>query len=188
MNIERIKLITSIQDTGFDSICYYKDLILQDLKQDQDLLELLNNPSLSLSRPEDYINTNIFSFLKIPDSQSIVKNFVCFDLDVIETLYANEYKSTYELTFRCLTHTSEVETPWGINRHDLMAAIIKDRYCYSNILGPQLVKEVDKSYVAEGSYYYRILKFHSVQNNDLRQVQRKNYLDKDRTIYGIKEY
>lgn len=186
MNEERIKLVTQIRPVGFDSITYYKDLILQDLKKDSDLLELFNNHDLSLSRPEDFINTNIFPFLKIPDTQSIVKNILCFDLDVTETLYKNEYKATYELIFRCLCHSDEVETPWGVNRHDLMAAIIKDRYCYSNILGPQLIKEVDKSYVAEGPYYYRVLKFHSTQNNDLRFVQQKNMLDGDRSKYEIK--
>lgn len=183
MNLDRIKLITETHCAGYDSVSYYKDLILQDLKKDNDLLELFNNPDLSLSRPEDFINVNIFPFLKIPDSQSIVKNFLCFDLDVIETVYSNEYKAVYELTFRCLSHADEVETPWGINRHDLMAAIIKDRFNYSNILGNMLVKETDKAYVAEGPYYYRVIKFHSTQNNDLRQLQRKNLLDNNRDKY-----
>lgn len=184
MNIDRINLLTKVQDTGYDSISYYKNLILDDIKKDSDLLELFNNPELSVTRPEDFVNTNILSVLKIPHSQSVVKNFLCFELDELEAIYGNNHKASYELTFRCVCHEDEVETPWGINRHDLMAAIIKDRFCYSNILGPLLTKTMDKGYVAENTYYYRVLKFQTIQNNDLRQVQRKNMLDSNRGKYA----
>lgn len=187
MNMERIRYFTQIQESGYDSISYYKDLILTDLTKDQDLLELLNNKTLLLSRPNDFYNTNIFSFLKIPDAQSTVKNFLCFELDTVDTVTANSHKAVYELVFRCITHVDDVETPWGMNRHDLMAAIIKDRFTYSNILGTQLEKTQDKGYTAESSYYYRVIRFHTTQNNDLRQLQRKNLLDLDREKYGTKQ-
>lgn len=186
MNAERIRLFTQIQDTGYDTISYYKELLLTDLKKDGDLLELLHNSSLSLSRPDDFVNVNIFSFLRIPDPQSVIKNFLCFELDKATSISGNSFKTVYELTFRCITHVDDVETVWGMNRHDLLAAIIKDRYNYSNILGTQLSKTTDKGYIAENAYYYRVVKFQTIQNNDLRQLQRKNLVDLDRGMYATK--
>ena len=48
--------------------------------KDPDLLEVLHNKELEKinASPEDYRNINIFSYLKIPETQSIVKNFICF--------------------------------------------------------------------------------------------------------------
>lgn len=190
MNEDRIQLFSKAQVSGFDNITLYKDIILSDLQKDSDLLELLDNSSLSPARPQDYIDTNIFSYLRIPDSQSVVKNFVCFELDEVDTLIGNQYKAVYDLTFRCIVHESEVTTPWGINRHDLIGAIIKDRYNYSNLIGNQLVKIVDKGYITEGNvYYYRVLKFQTVQNNEIRHIQKLNLLDQNRDKYDrSKEY
>ena len=81
MNQERIdRLFSCRNEQGFDSISYDKRKILEDLYKDSDIIEILNNKELQAVNacPEDYYNVNIYSFLKIPDAQSKVKNFICF--------------------------------------------------------------------------------------------------------------
>ena len=92
MNQERIdRLFSCRNEQGFDSISYDKRKILEDLYKDSDIIEILNNKELQAVNacPEDYYNVNIYSFLKIPDAQSKVKNFICFEVNDTEIVYSN---------------------------------------------------------------------------------------------------
>lgn len=185
MNENRIKRVLEFQDSGSDDICIYKKRILRDLLSDSDILEALNNSSLDISSPEEFYNVNIFDRLKIPNtqSQSVVNNFICYEIDDVETIYENKLMITKQLTFRVISAEKDVETPYGINRHDLISALLKERYCWSNILGNRLEKTFDQGYAAESEYYYRIIKFQTVCTNSLTNAQTKNAIDNNRLIY-----
>lgn len=188
MNIERINRILSCSNpSGYDSISYDKRKILEDIFKDRDIIELLHNTELEKIEaiPEDYYNINIFSFLKIPDAQSEVKNFLCFEVDDINISYTNKIMVTKQIIFRTISHKDDVETPWGANRQDLLAALIKERFQWSNILGTQLIKTYDSGKVAENGYYYRTMYFQQTIPNDLQGTS-SNRLDKvGRDHYAI---
>lgn len=185
MNEKRITRVLQFEDTGSDDICIYKKKILKDLLSDTDILEALNNSKLDLSTPEEFYNVNIFDRLKIPNTQAQyeVNNFICFEIDDIETIYENKCMINKQLTFRVITAEKDVETPYGINRHDLISAFIKERYCWSNILGNRLEKVFDTGRVAESEYYYRDIKFQTITTNTLSNAQTKNMIDGNRSIY-----
>ena len=44
--------------------------------------------------------------------------------------------------FRTIAHQDDVSTIWGIDRQDLLAALVKERFQWSNILGTQLIKNI----------------------------------------------
>ena len=69
-----------------DDIVEIKRLIKQKLIADQDILEALNNPDVPLDSPDEFLDTNIFGFIRIPQTQDTVKNFICFTVDDIEDL------------------------------------------------------------------------------------------------------
>ena len=169
MNQERIdRLFSCRNEQGFDSISYDKRKILEDLYKDSDIIEILNNKELQAVNacPEDYYNVNIYSFLKIPDAQSKIM-------------------VSKQIIFRTIAHQDDVSTIWGIDRQDLLAALVKERFQWSNILGTQLIKTYDSGKVAENGYYYRNMYFEQTAPNDIQNRLKSNRLDKlGRDYYG----
>lgn len=188
MTQERIeRLLSCRSEQGFDSISYDKRKILEDLYKDSDIIEVLNNKELQAVNacPEDYYNVNIYSFLKIPEAQSKVKNFVCFEVNDTEIVYSNKIMVSKQIIFRTISHQDDVNTIWGIDRQDLLAALVKERFQWSNILGTQLVKTYDSGKVAENGYYYRNMYFEQTAPNDIQNRLKSNRLDKlGRDYYG----
>ena len=188
MNQERIeKLLSNRKEEGFDSISYDKRKILEDIYKDPDIIEILNNKDLlSVNAcPEDYYNVNIYSFLKIPDAQSTVKNFLCFEVNDTSNVDSNKVMVYKQIIFRTISHQDDVNTLWGIDRQDLLAALVKERFQWSNILGTQLIKTYDSGKVAENGYYYRNMYFQQIAPNDVQNRLMSNRLDKiGRDYYG----
>ena len=69
-----------------DDILYAKRQIKEKLCKDLDIIKYLHNTELERvhADPEDYFNCNIYPFIRIPDTQDKVKNFICFSVDDIE--------------------------------------------------------------------------------------------------------
>ena len=84
-----------------------------------------------------------------------------------------------------IAHQDDVSTIWGIDRQDLLAALVKERFQWSNILGTQLIKTYDSGKVAENGYYYRNMYFEQTAPNDIQNRLKSNRLDKlGRDYYG----
>lgn len=173
--------LTSKQQTGnYDEIATVKALILEDLYKDSDLLTVINNPELEGCDPEDYRDVNIFSYIKIPETQSVVKNFVCFEVNDREALSGNNAMIYRQIFFRVIAHKNDVNTVWGVDRQDLLGLIIKDRFSWSNCLGMQLKKIYDCGKVSENGYYYRDIYYETTVTNGLYKATTQNALDKGR--------
>ena len=72
-----------------------------------------------------------------------------------------------------------------IRDRDLLAALVKERFQWSNILGTQLIKTYDSGKVAENGYYYRNMYFEQTAPNDIQNRLKSNRLDKlGRDYYG----
>lgn len=187
MNQERIdRLLSCRKEEGYDDISYDKQLILEDIYKDPDIFEVLHNTELEKAGavPEDYYNVNIYSYLKIPDSQSKVKNFICFEVNHLDVSYQNKIMITKQVIIRTVSHKDDVETIYGIDRQDLLGALIKERLQWSNLLGTQLVKTYDAGKVAENGYYYRNIYFTQITPNGLQNRVMSNHLDGRRDYYG----
>lgn len=161
-------------DFGYDDIDSYKFKIMDLLINNQDILKTLNNKELEKNKTDDgkingdfYRNVNIFNFLKIPDTQSIVKNYICFDVDDIEQVRYNENLIVKNIKFRTISHEDDYKTDWGIARQDLLAAIIKSEFDWSNIFGMHITKISDRARIAEDGYYYREFIYETTVPNNL---------------------
>lgn len=178
----RTDIITSLTDShemgNHDDIVAAKMRVLEDFYKDSDLLLVLNNPDLKDSPPEDYRNVNIFSFMKIPETQTQVKNFLCFEINDREPLDNNDAFITRQLIVRTISHEKDVDTPWGIDRQDLLALIVKDRLAWSNCLGTHLKKVYDCGKIAENGYYFRDMYFEALVPNGLYKATKQNNLDR----------
>jgi len=159
----------------YDDIEKYKYIILKVLTEDQDILHTLHNKDLQEKYTDEkgiingdaYRNVSIYSFLKIPDSQSTVKNFICFEVDDVEIPRYSEVLIKKNIIFRTISHENDYKTDWGINRQDLLAAIIKYKFDWTNIFGMHIEKVYDKGRVAENGYYYREFIFETTVLNNM---------------------
>lgn len=146
-----------------DEIYRFKYKIMRMLTEDQDLLRTLHNDELAgadeIINGDAYRNICIFDFLKLPDNKSEVKNYICFEVD--NSGWGETTESV--ITFRCVSHIDDVETDWGISRHDLLAAIIKNKFDWSNVFGMRLIKMHDLGRVTDDGYYYREVAYRSVE-------------------------
>lgn len=171
LSLEMQDLIDKTHGDGksekYDDIERYKYLIMKILTEDQDIINTLHNKDLEGQSGDAYRNVNIYSFLKIPDSQSVVKNFICFEVEDIEVPRYSEVLIKKNIVFRTISHEDDYKTDYGINRQDLLAAIIKSKFDWSNIFGMHIEKVYDRGRVAENGYYYREFIFETTVVNNL---------------------
>ena len=73
-----------------DDIIEMKRLIKQKLISDPDVLEALNNPNIDIEDSDQFLDNNIFGFIRVPVTQDTVRNFICFAVDDIEENRFNE--------------------------------------------------------------------------------------------------
>nr|DAY89455.1 MAG TPA: hypothetical protein [Caudoviricetes sp.] len=186
MSPDREKKLFEITNQGYDDITYDKQIILKDIYKDADIIRTLNNIELleADSPPEDYRNKSIFTFLKIPETQSKVKNFICFEINDVEDVYKNATKINKRVIFRTVSHQDDIATEYGIDRQDLLAFLIKDRFNWSTILGTSMKKIYDAGKVAENGYYYRDIYYELITPNN-SHMGSYNLLDKDRGRYEV---
>ena len=60
-----------------DDISKMKRQIKQMLIDDEDILEVLHNPKIDIDSPDEFLDNNIFGFIRIPNTQDTVRNFIC---------------------------------------------------------------------------------------------------------------
>lgn len=159
----------------YDDTDRYKYLIMKILTDNQDILNTLHNKDLEekyknkegIINGDAYRNVNIFNFLKIPETQSTVKNFICFEVDDVEKPRYGEGLLKKNIIFRTISHKDDVNTDWGIARQDLLSAIIKSEFDWTNIFGMHLELVYNKGRVAENGYYYREFIYETTVPNNL---------------------
>ena len=190
MNEERIQRILGPTPDGYYSIVHAKKIIAADLCKDADIIELLNNTELQEKNapPEDYLFKNIYPFLKVPDIQSTVKNFICFDIDDVGDLAYNNAFLHRQIKIRVMSHEQDVKTPWGVPRQDILAMMIEERMNWSDLLGIQMKKVYDSAKIAENGYYYRNMYFDQIRPDGLQFAHAENMLDyKGRSYYSVED-
>ena len=106
-----------------DDIIEMKRLIKQKLIADMDILEALHNPDIPLDSPDEFLDNNIFGFIRIPTTQDTVRNFICFTVDDIEPDRYNSHMKVQQIQFNCICHLDDMKTEYGMDRHDLLGLI-----------------------------------------------------------------
>ena len=117
-------------------------------------------------------NSNIRPYLFIPDTQTDVKHYVCYQVAFDELpRYSNIQKYT-EITFNIFVNGKDrTDKLTGIPRHDLIASIIRERFNWSNIFGMQTHLISSKESVTDNNYLVRTLIFQIVDTNGIVTTQ-----------------
>ena len=161
-----------------DDIITMKRLIKQKLIDDTDILEALNNKDIDIDSPDEFLDTNIFGFIRIPQTQDTVRNFICFTVDDIEEDRYNEVIKVQYIQFNCICHLDDIKTDYGIDRHDLLGALVRQNFNWTNMFGLQFKLIYNKESTVDSDYYCRTLKFMAQKPNSLNKARMDNPYDK----------
>lgn len=112
--------------------------------------------------------SNIRPYLFIPDTQTEVKHYICYQVSFDEMpRYQDTLKYT-NVTFTIFVHGNDRNDKLtGIPRHDLIASIIRDRFNWSNIFGMQTHLISSKESTTDNNYLVRTLVFQVVDTNGI---------------------
>lgn len=128
--------------------------------------------------------SNIRPYLFIPDTQTEVKHYICYQVSFDEMpRYQDTLKYT-NVTFTIFVHGNDRNDKLtGVPRHDLIASIIRERFNWSNIFGMQTHLVSSKESTMDNNYLVRTLVFQVVDTNGIHKTT-----DKKSSImnYGIR--
>ena len=112
--------------------------------------------------------SNIRPYLFIPDTQTEVKHYICYQVAFDEMpRYQDTLKYT-NITFTIFVHGNDRYDKFtGIPRHDLIASIIRERFNWSNIFGMQTHLISSKESTTDNNYLVRTLIFQVVDTNGI---------------------
>ena len=160
-----------------DDIIEIKRLIKQKLISDTDILEALHS-KIDIDSPDEFLDNNIYGFIRIPTTQDTVRNFICFTVDDIEDHRYNSHMKVQQIQFVCICHLDDMKTEFGIDRHDLLAYLVRDVFNWSNDFGLQFKLVYNKESTIDSDYYCRTLKFERECTNNLNNATRSNRYDR----------
>lgn len=116
-------------------------------------------------------SSNIRPFLFIPETQTDVKNFICYQVSFNEVPKYNDTLKYTNITFNIFVHgDNSMDKLTGIPRHDLIASIIRDRFNWSNIFGMQTKLISSKESVMDNNYIVRTLVFEVIDTNGIHKT------------------
>ena len=116
-------------------------------------------------------NSLIRPFLFIPDTQTTVKCYICYQVGFQDTVrYQPGLKET-QITFTIFVHGDDrMDKLTGIPRHDLIASIIRERFAWSNIFGMQTHLVSNRESTTDNNYVVRTLVFQLTDLNNKIQT------------------
>ena len=167
-------MIRDIQNIE-DDIIRKKRIIGQMLYNDPDIIEVLDNPELDPSCPEEYMYTNIYPFIRIPGTQDTSRSYITFMLDDMEPSQFNKAMKSQFLKVVIFVHKDLVKTKWGADRHDLLAYLVKDIFHLSNSLGLQATLSSNREGVTDTDYCTRTLQFEITTPNSVQPFNTNKY-------------
>ena len=186
---ELLDKLRAYANTPDDDNIRYKEKIHDALLSNAELLYALNNEELEselfdednnllideetgelLGEVDRYFgdNSNIRPYLFIPDTQTDVKHYVCYQVAFDELpRYSNIQKYT-EITFNIFVNGKDrTDKLTGIPRHDLIASIIREKFNWSSIFGMQTHLISSKESVTDNNYLVRTLIFQVLDLNGI---------------------
>jgi hypothetical protein len=142
-----------------DDISLAKRIIETVLCGDEDVVEIIDNPNVDPSIPEDLLYENLYPFVRIPGTQDVSRNYICYSIDDMSANEHNDRMKQQFIQFVVFVHKDLVKTRYGIARHDLLGYLIRDLFNRSHLFGHELKLVTNKEYVTDTDYATRTLKF-----------------------------
>ena len=113
-------------------------------------------------------NSNIRPELFIPETQTNIKHFICYQVSFDDMPKYNSTQKYMEIKFNIFCKEGDIlDELTGIPRHDLIASIIRERINWSNLFGAQAKLISSKESVTDNHYVVRTIIFQVVETNGI---------------------
>lgn len=120
-------------------------------------------------------SSNIRPYLFIPETQTEVKHYVCYQVMFDELPRYSDTQKYTQITFTIFVNGKDREDEsTGLPRHDLIASIIREKFNWSNIFGMQTHIVSSKESTTDNNFIVRTLVFQLVDTNGIVETNGKN--------------
>lgn len=124
--------------------------------------------------------SNIRPYLFIPDTQTNVKHYICYQVGFDEVSRYDNIQKYGNITFIIFIHGDDRDEKCsGLARHDLIASIIRERFNWSSIFGMQARLISNKESTTDNNYLVRTLVF---QLYDINSITNTPYDEPSRIV------
>ncbi len=147
-----------------------KEQVKRKLIDNKYIIHVLNNKKLeeAEAEPDDYFGVCILPYYLIKPTQTEVQNFICFTVGFDKIFQSNKLVERLQLTFEILCEQKNaIDTDTSVARQDLLAALIKDQFNYTNIFGAKMKCIKNRELVVDTDYAARELVFEQITDNNL---------------------
>lgn len=184
--------------TPDDDVIRFKQKIKEKLLKCPELLYALNNTELEseLFNPDGTINAeydengniipfgewdryfpyNIRPYIFIPETQAFTDNFLCYTVGFREIPRYNEVEYYIQVIFTILCSSAPeqaVDSLTGQSRADLIGAILREKFNWSNIFGLQCKIVSNQEDIKDTNYISRTLILESTRPNGITYTPSK---------------
>lgn len=168
-----VQKLRSFRDSLDNDNIKLKQQIKKKLLNDRFIIHVLNNKELeeAEAEPSDYYGVNILPYYILPEVQTDVANYICFETSN-EIKYQMNYnanvRKTQQIIFYILCDDKNVlDEETSLPRHDLLAALIQNMMNYEIFLGGRWILVSDRSSTTDTHYIVRTLLFQQETDNNL---------------------
>lgn len=113
-------------------------------------------------------DANIRPFLFIPDTQTEVRHYICYQVSTDDNVRYNPSEKILDITFTIFVHGSDgMDGLTGIPRHDLIASIIREKFAWIGLEIPTTIPIYNRESTTDNNYITRVLKYECTLPNDI---------------------
>ena len=115
-----------------------------------------------------YFGDNIRPYVFFPETQTEVKNYLCFKVDYTESPRYNAIEKYIDIVFLIIVNGKDIVDKYtGIPRHDLISSILRDKFSWTNIFGNQCKITENKEGSTDNDYIMRTMAFRMTATNSI---------------------
>lgn len=121
---------------------------------------------------DDIFDTNIVPYFAIFDTQTEVDNFICFETSTDEIKkYSGGATKFMQIIFKVYCHSRSVKNEkLGMALHDVLSALLKDQFDYTDIFGMKIHCVSDVPTLVDNRYICRTIIFQSTTDNNVAKT------------------
>lgn len=151
----------------------FKEIIKKRLYQNKDIIHAIHSHDLDEAAPDEYVGVHILPFMIVPEVQDVPRTYICYTSNYDELARNNEFIKYAEAQFIVFTDVRDAyDKEAGIARHDLIAALIRREFNFSNVMGLQMECISDTETTTDTHYALRKIIFQiKTPNNVLRDAR-----------------
>lgn len=113
-------------------------------------------------------NSNIRPYLYIPETQTDVRNYICYQVDTSENVRRNSSEKVLIIKFTIFVHGDNgIDKLTGIPRHDLLAALIRENFAWTGFEIEKTTPIGNRETTTDNNYITRTLQYECILPNDL---------------------